>query len=113
MDYKLIENSRIPSLLSFFIYISAITIGKYIFARGKIGEKTLRHELVHVAQWKETLYIGFLFYYIKDWFIGLIKYKNLYEAYRSIRMESEARLAEDDIHYLDNRKSFHWKNIKE
>ena len=113
MNYKAIENSRIPSLLSVFININAITIGKYIFFKGNIHEKVLRHELVHVAQWKETLYIGFLFFYITDWIVGLLKHRNFYDAYRSIRMEREARLAENNEDYLNNRKSFHWKNIKE
>lgn len=112
MYYKVFNNSKIPKALSIFINIHAITIGPWIFCKGVINESTLRHERVHVLQWKECLYIGFLPVYIMDWIKGiLVEKKTSRDAYRDIRMEREARLANHDENYLQQRKPFAWRNL--
>ena len=112
MYYKVFNNSKIPKHLSIFINIYAITIGPWIFCKEEISEETLRHELVHVAQWKECLYIGFLPIYIMDWAKGiLVEKKTSRDAYLGIRMEREARLANNDEDYLRQRKPFAWRNL--
>ena len=112
MYYKVFNNSKLPKLLSVFINIHAITIGPWIFCKDVISEETLRHELVHVAQWKECLYIGFLPIYIMDWIKGsLINKKTSRDAYLNIRMEREARLANNNENYLQQRKPFAWRDL--
>ncbi len=111
MYYKVFNNSKLPKLLSIFIKIHAITIGPWIFCKDEISESTLRHELVHVAQWKECLYIGFLPIYIMDWVKGILNKKSSRDAYLDIRMEREARLANYDEKYLQQRKDFAWRHL--
>jgi len=112
MYYKVFNNSKIPKVLSVFINIYAVTIGPFIFCKDEIRESTLRHELIHVAQWKECLYIGFLPIYIMDWAKGiLVEKKSSRDAYLGIRMEREARLANNDETYITRRKPFAWRHL--
>ena len=108
MTPKVITNSRVPKLLSWFINIKAITIGPYIFVDGEPTERLLRHEMIHVCQYKELWYLGFLPVYVWDWIVGLIKHRDFGKAYLSIRMEQEARAGQDKVGYLDTREKFAW-----
>ena len=111
MYYKVFNNSKIPKLLSIFINIRAITIGPLIFCRDEIDDACLRHELVHVAQYKECLYIGFLPIYIMDWIKEMIRSRSSRTAYLAIRMEREARLTKHNLNYLEERKPFAWRKL--
>lgn len=111
MYYKVFNNSSVPKWLSLFINIRAITIGPFIFCKDEIDEKCLRHEMVHVAQWKECLYIGFLPIYIMDWVKGRLNKKTSRDAYLGIRMEREARLTKYNKNYLQQRKPFAWRHL--
>ena len=48
----MIENSRLPVLLSYFapITIGAITLGFIVFSRDEMTERTKRHETIHFQQ---------------------------------------------------------------
>jgi len=111
MKTRVIQNSRIPKLLSWFIPIKAITIGPFIFVDGEPSETLLSHEMIHVQQYKELWYVGFLFLYLMDWVHGLLVYRNFREAYRAIRFEQEARYGEKDSGYLSARQRFAWKSF--
>jgi hypothetical protein len=106
----MIENSKIPVWLSYIapIFISAITLGFIVFARGTMDEKTKRHETIHFQQFLETLFVGFLLLYIWDYIRGFIRYKNGSKAYENIRAEREAYDNDDDVEYLLNRKRYAW-----
>ena len=71
-----VENSRVPRLLSYIapININAITLGFIVFSRGKMDEKTKRHETIHFQQFLETLFIGFLILYFYDWVTKYFEY---------------------------------------
>ena len=99
-------------MLSWFIAIKAITIGPFIFVDGEPTERLLRHEMIHVAQYKELWYVGFLPVYVFDWVLGLLKTRDLKKAYLNIRMEQEARAGDDTVGYLDTRKKFCWTKYK-
>lgn len=58
----------------------------------------IAHELVHVRQWQEYGVIGFLFRYVRDYFKGLKKHRNHYQAYLDIPFEIEARAEATDWH---------------
>lgn len=121
----MVENSKIPVILSVFspITIYAITIWPFVFCRGKIRKSTAIHETIHIEQCNDFLVIGFIFIYLFDYLKGLIKYrkdlsgtkpngapyKSVGEkAYFRIRAEQEAFGNHHDEEYLGKRKRREW-----
>lgn len=105
------EYSRLPRLLSKIapITINAITLGPFIFSRGKMSQNTKQHEAIHWEQQKELLIIGFLLVYLYDYLhnrfvIGMEGRK----AYRYSRAEIEAYNNEYLQDYLETRKRYAW-----
>ena len=68
----------------------------------RLDEKTLNHERIHTAQWKELWYIGFILWYLVEWIIRLPKGN----AYRNISFEREAYANDDNLTYLETRRRF-------
>ena len=108
----IVKNSRIPKLLSWFMDIGGITLFPFIFIKGEGNDRLIRHESIHIMQYRETLVLGFLFLYVWDFLYGFAKYRNYDDAYRSIRFEQEAydQMYKED--YLTQRKKFSWLNYK-
>lgn len=104
------EDSNVPVVLSKIspIEISAITLGPFVFSRGKISETTRIHETIHWQQYIETGIIGFLVLYLLFWVIGLFKYRSGVLAYRNMPFEHEAYKHQNDISYLFNRSRYEW-----
>ena len=100
---KIIRNKYIP-----FSGYKAINLFGILFVRGKavIDEKTLNHEKIHTAQIKELLYIFFYMWYVIEWMIRLIRYRDSYKAYRNLSFEREAYANDRNLTYLENRKPF-------
>jgi hypothetical protein len=108
----IIKNSRIPELLSWFMDIGGITLFPFIFIKGEGNDRLIRHESIHIMQYRETLVLGFLAIYLWDFLYGFVKYKNYDDAYRSIRFEQEAYANDHDENYLEMRKRFAWRKYK-
>jgi hypothetical protein len=122
----IIENSRIPGMISKFLpigAISAITIWMLIISDSKIDKITKNHESIHVYQYNELFVIGFLFIYYFDYAHGTIKYRkdisgtnpngvqyssSADKAYYRIRAEQEAYEFEDHDYYPLFRKKWRW-----
>lgn len=104
---KVIYNKYIP-----FPGYKAITIWPFIFvresAKGRYGITDDTHEHIHGRQQKE-LPILFFLWYITEWLIRLILYRNQEEAYRNISFEQEAYYYERYSEYLIIRKHYAWK----
>ena len=111
---KFIENSKIPVILSKFapINIGAITLGPVVISRGKISERTKRHETIHYQQYLETGFIGFLILYLWYFICACYTYGYSKEAYKRIKFEQEAYDNQDDLSYLKNRKRYNWIRYK-
>ena len=105
----IVENSRIPKMLSLVINIGAITLWPFVFVRGKADERLIRHESIHIAQYNELFVIGFLALYHYDWLKGLIKYRDKEKAYYRIRFEQEAYMYDSVDGYLENRSKYEWR----
>ena len=106
-----IENSRILAWLSYLapISIQAITLGVIVISKDEMSEVTKNHKTIHLQQYLETLFLGFLILYFWDWFIGLVKYKDGQKAYLSIRAEQEAHKNQENLEYLPtDRKRWCW-----
>ena len=108
----IVRNSKLPKALSWFMEIGGITLFPFIFIRGEGNEQLIRHESIHIAQYAETLVLGFLVLYLYDFLLGLYKYRNFNDAYRSIRFEREAYGNEHDENYLEMRQNFAWLKYK-
>ena len=108
----IIKNSRIPKLLSWFMDIGGITLFPFIFIKGEGNDRLIRHESIHIMQYRETLVLGFLVIYLWDFVHGFVKYRNYDDAYRSIRFEQEAYANDHDENYLELRQKFAWRKWK-
>lgn len=95
--------------------------GKYILAKGFRGlalfpfifikRDSLRnnkvfvnHERIHLQQQKELLILLFFIWYLLEFMIRLLHYKNSREAYLNISFEREAYQNEKNLNYLDQQR---------
>lgn len=108
----IIRNSIVPKLVSWWMHVDAITIGEFVFVRARADSpRLIRHELIHVAQGRELLYVGFWLLYLAFWVDGLIRTKSPYEAYLGIPFELEARTCEGVEDYLEKRPRWAWRRF--
>jgi hypothetical protein len=70
----------------------AITIGAVISVRRRAADnaRLLRHELVHVRQWRELGFVGFLRRYVGAYLRWRVRGYGHWAAYRRIPLEVEA-----------------------
>lgn len=87
----------------------AICLFGLIFSIRPLNKTELNHEMIHVAQQKELLFIPFFLWYVIEWVVLLFKYKDREKAYFHIRFEKEAYAHQGDLDYLNHRKHFHYK----
>lgn len=97
-----IKNKILPIGKNFF----AINLCGIIFAKGECSARTLNHERIHTRQILELLVIPFYLFYIIEWLVRLVGYRNFMQAYRNISFEREAYAKQNDLKYLKKRKPF-------
>lgn len=76
----------------------------------RMSDNTVRHEKAHSKQIVEMLVILFYIWYVLEWFIKLLIYRNAHSAYRNISFEREARYVAEHPEY--KRKLFTYKWLK-
>ena len=108
MKFYVIENSKIPKMLSLFIDVWAITLYPFIICKGKMNQQTRTHEIIHLHQQRELLVIGFYVLYVLFWLRHLIQHRSLVMAYACIPFEREAYDNDTEFTYPLNRKRFSW-----
>jgi hypothetical protein len=71
---------------------AAITIGRVVSVRRgrEDDEHLIRHEMVHVRQWEELGYVGFLWRYVGTYLGWRLRGYGHWAAYRRIPLECEA-----------------------
>ncbi|MDP9402906.1 MAG: DUF4157 domain-containing protein, partial [Actinomycetota bacterium] len=71
---------------------AAITLGRLVIVRRSAAgdERLMRHELVHVRQWRELGVVGFLVRYLGAYFRGRCEGHGHWDAYRRIPLEVQA-----------------------
>ncbi|SHK37713.1 hypothetical protein SAMN05444371_2154 [Epilithonimonas mollis] len=87
--------------------ISGITLFPFILLRRKSDRKNkilINHERIHIRQQMELLIIIFYIWYLSEYYIRYLKYKNPNLAYRNISFEREAYANEQNTDYLSKRK---------
>ncbi|MDD4698286.1 MAG: hypothetical protein PHR52_12220 [Fermentimonas sp.] len=101
---KIIYSNYLP-----FNGFRAINLLGIVFA-GKqyfpLDKRTINHESIHSRQMLELFIVGFYIWYIFEWVLKLIIYKNRYKAYKNIGFEREAYDNDSNINYLNKRKIF-------
>ncbi len=84
----------------------AMTLFPFVFVCEKDAQNDLvllNHERIHWVQQRELLLVGFFIWYVLDYLLQLLKYKNHSLAYRNIVFEREAYLHENNLEYLASR----------
>ena len=109
-----IEDSKIPSLLSIFISIKGITLWPFIIVKGKANERLITHERIHICQQRELFVVPFYILYVIFWIKNIFKFwgdKDLFQkAYEWIPFEREAYSNDFSQTYPIRRKKFAWIN---
>ena len=110
----IIENSRIPALLSKIapIEINAISLSGLVFCRGYASDKLRRHETIHFQQQLELLIIPFYILYLVYFLLAYKKYGSGNAAYHAIPFEKEAYGKQLMLDYLPKRKRYNWLKYK-
>lgn len=101
---KVFKIKRIPFGRDFL----AINLFGLIFAVRPLNSVELNHELIHTAQQRELLYVSFYVWYVVEWLVLLLKYRDGIKAYFHIRFEQEAYRHERDLDYLKKRRHFRY-----
>lgn len=70
------------------------------------NQTLLNHEKIHIQQQMELLIVPFYVFYLLNYFINLIAYRNHNKAYRNIVFEREAYQNEINFDYLKTRNPF-------
>jgi hypothetical protein len=72
----------------------------------------INHEKIHLRQQIELLILPFYFWYILEFFVRWVQYKNKDLAYRNISFEREAYTNEQNLEYIKHRPFWEiWKYI--
>lgn len=93
--------------------VIALTIFPFIFVKDqsiKRNKKTMNHETIHIVQQLEMLWFAFFIWYLVEYIIRLLQYKNPHKAYLNISFEREAYANDQDLEYLKNRKFYAFLN---
>ncbi|MDA6069108.1 hypothetical protein NJT12_05700 [Flavobacterium sp. AC] len=90
-----------------------MTLFPFVFLKYDFDKDNLvfvNHEKIHLRQQLELLVFPFYVFYVFEYIIRLIQYKNKDLAYRNISFEREAYTNENDLDYLKNRSFFGFLN---
>lgn len=84
-----------------------ISLWPFIVMRNKSAAQDkvfINHERIHLKQQQELLVLPFYLFYVTEFFIRYILYRNPYTAYSNISFEREAYKNERDPEYCKNRR---------
>lgn len=73
-----------------------------------IDNYVINHERIHTHQQLELLIVPFYIFYILEWLVRLLLYRNHHKAYMNISFEREAYYNDRNLDYLRHRKMFAW-----
>lgn len=78
--------------------------------KSKLNKVLVNHEKIHLRQQLELLIVLFYIWYIVEFLVRLVQFKNWYMAYKNISFEREAYAKETDFNFLGQRKF--WNFLK-
>ncbi|AWG20097.1 hypothetical protein FFWV33_00470 [Flavobacterium faecale] len=86
-----------------------LTVYPFVFMRyasDKINLVFVNHEKIHLKQQLELFILPFFIWYLLEYLLRLVQYKNAFLAYKNISFEREAYANESDLDYLNRRKLY-------
>ncbi len=86
----------------------AITLFPFIFYKGHLSARDLRHERIHLWQQFCLLVVPFYVLYLLFWLLGLLRHRNHDRAYRAIPFERSAYRLESRKHLPWSTMAFDW-----
>ena len=92
---------------------TGMALWPFVLVRSKVQKADpifLNHEKIHLRQQIEMLLLPFFIWYVLEFLIRLVWYRNRNTAYRNISFEREAYAQEKNMQFL-SRRSF-WNFIK-
>ena len=87
----------------------AICLFGFVFTVRPLSATEYNHERIHAAQQRELLYVPFFVWYVLEWLVLVVKYRDRMKAYYHIRFEREAYNHQEDMEYLKHRRHFHYR----
>ena len=90
-----------------------LTIYPFIFLNDKnlkSDKRLLNHEKIHLEQQLELVWVFFFIWYMFEYLILLLHFKNHHKAYKNISFEKEAYQNESNLNYLSERRKFSFLN---
>ncbi len=90
---------------------SGMAIFPFVFIKHpevRHNQTVINHEKIHLMQEVEMLWIGFFIWYLLEFMLKWILYRNMWKAYRNISFEREAYAHEGDFLYIKNRRMWHF-----
>lgn len=93
---------------------TAITVFPFVFLREnklKTYQVLLNHEKIHLRQQAELLILPFYIWYVTEYLLRLLKYRNRHLAYKNIGFEREAYANESDSNYLHQRAIWNFRKF--
>lgn len=73
-----------------------------------IDQYVINHEDIHTVQQREMLFVPFYIFYVWEFLIKLLYYRNWDRAYRAISFEREAYFHDHNLCYLRHRRHYAW-----
>ena len=116
MHYELLIEKKMKIIYNKLIPMKgykAVNLFGVLFARegARLTAEDIRHEEIHTAQMRETLYVGFYLWYVMEWLVRFIGNGfKWHEAYRALLFEREAYGHQGEEGYLEKREL--WSFIK-
>lgn len=90
-----------------------LTLFPFVFVKYKVDKDNtvfINHEKIHIRQQIEFLIVPFYLWYILEFFIRWIQFKDKDLAYRNISFEKEAYTNERNLAYLKQRPFWEIRN---
>lgn len=103
---KVILNKIIP-----FGSYNAINLCGLVLSKRPLTQTERNHEYIHTLQQRELVWIVFFVWYIAEWLIHLVRYRNAALAYRAISFEREAYAYQSYLSYPRRRPLWAWRRF--
>lgn len=89
-------------------WVAGISLWPFVLIKEKYKNHRvlINHEKIHTKQQSEMLLVFFYLWYLIEYLIRIIQYKEVRKAYRNISFEREAYSNERNLKYLEHRKPF-------
>jgi hypothetical protein len=84
-----------------------LTIFPFVFAKNQMdleNEFFINHERIHLRQQLEMLVIPFFLWYLIEFLLRIVQFRNFDVAYLNISFEKEAYTKEKNLDYLNKRR---------